>query len=329
MPSSSSTTKQSVQLSSTWREKICHWSYKVVDYFDLPREFVEISLNILDRYMIRMMMMTTNTAIDQGSCTYPTNNNNIVGGTMTLLLASVTTLYITIKVHGTTREQMKLRLDTLASLSRNQFQQEHILQMEQHILYMIGWQLHPPTCFTYLLYYLQLLPSSNDDSDHPHHNNNCYDYDTNDTCSFHSAATTASSSSSTTMRKELFELSIYMAELSVCDSYFVSIPKSIIALAALLNVMDTMPYSRLSQFTRTVFSQELEYYCEFNVSSNLIYEVRDKLQSMFDITPTSSSESITAAMATSFTCNNNHNPNKEFDTQFQSSPCSVKDTIVI
>jgi hypothetical protein len=44
-----------------------------------------------------------------------------------------------------------------------------------------------------------------------------------------------------------------MAELSVCDSFFVSFPTSTVAMAAIVNVMEDMPTSKLSTFHRTAF----------------------------------------------------------------------------
>ena len=37
-----------------WREKICEWSYEVVDHFEMDRETVAISLNLLDRFLAKV-----------------------------------------------------------------------------------------------------------------------------------------------------------------------------------------------------------------------------------------------------------------------------------
>jgi hypothetical protein len=42
---------EEAQLDFTWREKITHWSYNVVDHFELSREVVAISLNLFDRFL--------------------------------------------------------------------------------------------------------------------------------------------------------------------------------------------------------------------------------------------------------------------------------------
>lgn len=83
-------------LSASWREKICHWSFNVVDHFDFSREVVAVSMSLFDRYLAA--------------------RGNRCSGSMALL-ASLTTLHIAIKVH----EMRKVRLTTLANLSRGQF----------------------------------------------------------------------------------------------------------------------------------------------------------------------------------------------------------------
>ena len=83
------------QLNSTWREKICHWSFNVIDHFDLSREVVAVSMSLFDRFLA-------------------TRSNRCNGSTA--LLASLTTLHIAIKVH----EVRKIKLSTLANLSRGQ-----------------------------------------------------------------------------------------------------------------------------------------------------------------------------------------------------------------
>lgn len=65
-------------LNSAWREKICHWSFNVIDHFDLSREVVAVSMSLFDRFLA-------------------TRSNRCNGSTA--LLASLTTLHIAIKVH--------------------------------------------------------------------------------------------------------------------------------------------------------------------------------------------------------------------------------------
>jgi lipoyl(octanoyl) transferase len=215
--------ERQTQLNVSWREKICQWSYNVVDHFDLPREVVAISLDLFDRYLA-------------------TRGNQCTGNLA--LLASLTTLHIAIKIHS----EKNVKVATLASLSRGQFGPKHIEQMEWQVFSALGWKLHPPTLFAFISHFLMLFPSD------VHH----------------------------TVRKELFEVAIYMAELSVCDSYFVKLPASTIAMAAVLNVMEDMPLHKLSHRSRELFWRDVTL---GGFRSTKIQGARDRLKAMFMTTP--------------------------------------------
>lgn len=210
--------QESHRINMAWREKICQWSYNVVDHFDLPREVVAISLGFFDRYLA--------TRAD-----HPHSNSGNLA-----LLASLTTLHIAIKVHA----PVDVKLSTLASLSRGQFGPKHIEQMEWQIMGALGWRLHPPTLFAFVSYFLMLFQDEPGCSIPPVHHS---------------------------VRKELFEVAIYMAELSVCDSFFVPFPASVVAMAALSNVMDNpqiMSPTKLSEGQRQAFWDLASRYLGFS-----------------------------------------------------------------
>jgi hypothetical protein len=118
-----------------WREKICHWTYSVIDHFNLSRKTVAISINMFDRYLA-----TLGDRCDGSHA----------------LLVSLTTLYIAIKVH----EKKKIKLTTLSELSRSQFDCEHIEKMEIKILQSIAWLVHPPIAVDYASLLLKFLAPS-------------------------------------------------------------------------------------------------------------------------------------------------------------------------
>ena len=187
------------QLNSSWREKICHWSFNVVDHFDLSREVVAVSMSLFDRYLA-------------------TRNNKCNGSTA--LLSSLTTLHIAIKVH----EVRKIKLTTLANLSRGQFGPKHIEEMEWKVLNSLNWHIHPPTSMSFLSHLLLLLPPQVTDSS----------------------------------KEDIYALSRYITELSVCDSSFVEIYPSAVAFSAILNSLEDRRYRRLiptgvrEQFLRAI-----------------------------------------------------------------------------
>lgn len=224
--------EDSHRINMGWREKICQWSYNVVDHFDLPREVVAVSLDYFDRYLA--------TRAD-----HPQPNNN--GGGNLALLASLTTLHIAIKVHS----PKDVRLSTLAGLSRGQFGPTHIEQMEWQIMGALGWMLHPPTHFAFVSHLLMLFQD---------------DQNENENDDGLSGTVVVVPPVHPSVRKELFEVAIYMAELSVCDSFFVPIPASVVAVAALANVMDNqdiMPLSKLGVAQKRSFWRLVSHHLGF------------------------------------------------------------------
>ena len=209
------------RLNVAWREKITHWSYNVVDHFDLSREMVAISMNLFDRFM----------ATRENKCT----------GNMALL-TSLTTLHLAIKLHDT----KKIKITTLANLSRGQFGPAHIEEMEMIILNALGWAVHPPTAYSFISHLLLFLPQE----------------------------------APTAVRKDLYELSRYLSELTVCDSFFVDQNTSTVALAAILNVMEDMSYTRLSAGIREKFLRDLSEKLGFNCREPAVSAARERIRAM-------------------------------------------------
>lgn len=212
------------RLNVSWREKICQWSYNVVDHFDLPREVVAVSLSLFDRYL----------ATRHNQCT----------GNMALL-TSLTTLHISIKIHA----EKTVKLSTLASLSRGQFGPSDIERMEWKIFEALDWKLHPPSLFAFISHFLMVFPAEVSHS----------------------------------VRKELFEVAIYIAELSVCDSSYVRYPWSTVAMACILNVMEDLSYTRLPLAARQAFWDEITSKTGFRETARL-HSARQRLRVLFNST---------------------------------------------
>jgi Cyclin, N-terminal domain len=162
------------------------------------------------------------------------------------LLTSLTTLHLAIKLH----DSKKIKINTLANLSRGQFGPKHIEDMEWKVLAALKWKLHPPTQYAFVSHLLLFLPSE----------------------------------ASHAVRKELFELSRYLTELAVCDSFFVAVNNSTVAFASILNVMEDMSYTRLSAGIREKFLRELMLRIGMNHRSDSVVAARDRLKTMFAAT---------------------------------------------
>jgi Cyclin, N-terminal domain/Cyclin, C-terminal domain len=196
--------------------------------FDLSREVVAVSLSLFDRYFATL--------------------GNHCNGNMALL-ASLTTLHIAIKLH----DSKKIKLCTLANLSRGQFTSKDIERMEWTILSALQWKLHPPTPYAFVEHLLLFLPQEVNVS----------------------------------IRKGLNEVSKYLTELAVCDAYFVDCShSSTIAFAAILNVMEDMNYSKFSGGLRESFLTSLAYHVNLHHRSADVVDTRQRLRRMLAVSST-------------------------------------------
>jgi hypothetical protein len=105
--STSTSSSNASAINEVWREKICEWSYQVIDHFDFSREIVSISIHYLDRYL----------------ATRPVNKK-------LFQLAAMTTLYLAIKLY----EPGSLSMASMIELSRGYFKVEQMAEMEMTIL---------------------------------------------------------------------------------------------------------------------------------------------------------------------------------------------------
>ena len=193
--------------------------------FDLSREVVAISLDLFDRFLA--------------------TRNNVCSGN-TALLVSLTTLHIAIKLH----DRKKIKISTLANLSRGQFGISHIEQMEWIILGALAWKLHPPTSSAFVHHLLQFLPLE----------------------------------VNSTMRRDVYEFGRYLTELAVCDSYFIGINSSTVAFAAILNVLDQITLLRLSAGIRERFLRDILARVGLSHRDAEVEAARERLRAMLNVT---------------------------------------------
>ena len=195
-----------------------------------------ISLDLFDRYLA--------------------TRNNVCSGN-TALLVSLTTLHIAIKIH----DRKKIKIATLANLSRGQFGVSHIEKMEWQVLAELGWRLHPPTQYSFVYHLLQFLPLE----------------------------------PGSTIRRDVHELSRYMTELAVCDSFFIGVNNSTVAFAAIMNVLDQINLSRISVATRERFLREVASLVGLHHLEAGVETARDRLRSMLNVTAGSENQPAMAA----------------------------------
>ena len=125
----------------------------------------------------------------------------------TFKLAATTTLNLAVKL----LHPCKLgELGILSDLSRGEFDMSDVACMERHILQSLQWKLHPATPIAFATLLLDFIFS--------HQSLNLSSTDVDD----------------------LYDISSFFTELSLCDYYFVGVSPSSIALASVVNALEGM-----------------------------------------------------------------------------------------
>lgn len=156
------------------REKMAQWEYRIVDHFDVPRYLVGIAFSFLDRFTAK--------------CTCDRQAYK---------LAAMTSLFTAMKLHNPRR----FSINTLAALSRGEFNASQIAQMELIMLKTLDWRLSPPTTQSFIHVWGRYLIEGG------------YDM-------------------------EPVERAIFLAEIAVFDTLLASKERALIAMAALVDSVE-------------------------------------------------------------------------------------------
>lgn len=120
----------------------------------------------------------------------------------TFKLAAVTSFYVATKIMSC----MQIRIESLVELGRGSFDGRDIQEMECQLLEILDWRLNPPTCQEFIRQLFSLLPSILDQR----------------------------------KRESMYDRACFFAELSVYDYGFVSKERYMVAVACLLNALETL-----------------------------------------------------------------------------------------
>ena len=118
------------------RNKMCEWSYQIVDFCKFHRESVDIAMNYLDRFLT--------TPFGQPAL----HDRNVYQ------LVAMTCLYSAIKIH----ERQALSPAVVSQLSRGVYSAHQIAETEVTILHALQWKLHPPTALSFVRELISVLP---------------------------------------------------------------------------------------------------------------------------------------------------------------------------
>lgn len=115
------------------RSKIVEWCFRVVEFCKQDTEAVFIAMNYTDRVCMNDPSMLTNIGVYQ--------------------LVVVSSLYTAAKIHAPEAMHPKL----MAQMSQQVYTAEVIEEMERNLLSNLQWRLNPPTAFSFVRQYLQVL----------------------------------------------------------------------------------------------------------------------------------------------------------------------------
>jgi hypothetical protein len=186
------------------REQICEWCYRVVDYFEINREVVDIALSFLDRFL--------------AACAC---------NRRTYKLAATTALFLAVKLHDEAHKRLNF-LSVLANLSRGEFEERHITDMERLLLRALGFRVHPPTTVAFINHFMLLPPFSIAET-HAAADSTVAIIEDEDVYELRLPRLAS---------RQIFDMACFYSELAVLDYSFVTNSPSVVALAAILEAMD-------------------------------------------------------------------------------------------
>lgn len=126
-----------IEINEECRCKMVEWCYQVIDFCEMSKETVEIAMSYLDRFLLTCDGLSA----AQDRSTYQ--------------VACMASLYTAIKMH----EHRVICPDFVSRLSQGAYCSSEIEAMETRIVMSLNWYMNPPTSFSFVREYLNLLPN--------------------------------------------------------------------------------------------------------------------------------------------------------------------------
>lgn len=244
---SASSTKKQRLADISCRHKICEWTYRVINFFNINRETVYYTLSYLDRFMMK----------------YKTDRH-------TYKLLATTALFLALKVHQPRKLVLK---NVVHDLSKGEFDMADVDQMELVMLGALGWSLHPPSPINFVARLLDLQKTLIDIL-----NQNYFQWRSSSVPSSKSVMNNniiIDDSDYLFFNVERIQAySVFFAELSVFDYYFVMQNPSRIALASILNTIEglglfeAVSISKSTQIKRSFYTLVLSMHNSIHIDIN-------------------------------------------------------------
>jgi hypothetical protein len=123
-----------------WRHQMIDWATVVVDSFELDRELVAISMNLLDRYVVHELSKSKAAPITRDD----------------FQLFSMTCLYLAIKMNEP--YPRKLGIQSLVNMSRGFYSEADVVLTELDLLKGLKYHVNPPTSTSFVKLLLEIFP---------------------------------------------------------------------------------------------------------------------------------------------------------------------------
>ena len=159
-------------------------------------------------------------------------------------LASMTVLFLAIKMS----EKTLVNASVFAELSRGSYTAADILSMESSVLKALKWRVNGPTTHSFLRYYAKLSSEVEDVS--------------------------------LVTKYSLTDLCVFQLDLSVGDYFFCLKKPSSIAIAALMNAVQTSP--EISREESEQFTKTMQQICEVDLNSPEIQSIMSRLRMLLN-----------------------------------------------
>jgi len=204
--------------------------------------FTLVDLLNLDRETVYIAM----NYVDRFLATASPRSRRAAGDLKVYQLASMTALYMSIKVF----EQTIVHAEHLAALSKGFYNSADIINMENDMLFDLQWHIHGPTAASFVKYILTLLPPVKDE--HDRITNIIYD--------------------------SIFTNAKYQIELSIARYEFITQNPSTIAVAAIMNSIESISFD--SKSMQAIILHEVERIMGIDVHSSNLRHIAQRMNEL-------------------------------------------------
>lgn len=163
----------------------------------------------------------------------------------TFKLAATSSLFLAVKLHEPRKTDL---MGILSDLSRGEFSMDDVIRMEHEFLDALTWKLNPPTSVAFVGYFLHLLQAPIDSE----------------------------------VTRSISALAAFFTELAICDYSLVTVNSSTIAVASILNAMETINSKNFTRKSKNAFAELIAKHFGMLQNSNHLLRARRKLWTLYE-----------------------------------------------